>query len=887
MEKNLVRIVFWNARGILSKLTEFQNFLFNKNIDIACVCETFLKRGKTLNIRGYQCLTLARERGRLGGLLILIKKSIHHSQIMIPKLNILECIGINIHSSTGRAKHLILTYLPGKCQDGPIVKYLKRDILNIHQKFANTFIVGDLNAKHTDWNCQSQNKAGTIIQDICEKYPLFVSAPSDHTYCPLSNFFNPSTIDLIITDGHTEHSRPWVIKDFQSDHLPVRFDVQLQHCPTQQLTFCYQRANWSLFRATLNQGLPDPELETQQPDPASIDKAIEQLNETIMRARDVAIPLMNESKDRIIIPEELRTIIRLRNKFRSKFIKNRDPTDKIICKSLCAIINEEIASLKAKRWEKQLSAINSNNPKIYQLIKSRKSIKILPSLTNADETLLSNQDIADDLAQNFAKAHQNPLKEANKAFTKKVERTVKNYIKGFTNEQPVIISKDEVWQIIHSIKPNKSPGPDQINGKLLKNISEKCFLNIVQIINNCWKSCYFPRAWKKATTVAIPKPDKDHRYSANYRPISLLSIIGKTLEKTIEKRITIAAHERKVLPDFQFGFRQRHSTNHQLVRIYNVIDKSLKNKSSTGLITLDIEKAFDSVWHDGLIFKLISWKFPRRLIELTKSFLQDRVFRVKIDNAYSNEQSIPYGSPQGSILSPILYNIYTSDIPTDEHCGIALYADDTAIYTESRFVKQINKRLTGYFIKIERFYYKWKIKINSNKTTATFFTKRKTKQLPSDSLTLGGCKIEWDSTVKYLGYTFDKTLTHAAHIDKTCVKCDNIIRVLYPFVNRKSAVPLNVKVLIYKLYIRPVLSYAFQLTTRASRTQFKKLIVKENKILRLLLNIPPDTSTLRTHELAGMNLFDDSTVNQTIKFVNQCKDHVNPLIGNLYPNQSD
>lgn len=297
---------------------------------------------------------------------------------------------------------------------------------------------------------------------------------------------------------------------------------------------------------------------------------------------------------------------------------------------------------------------------------------------------------------------------------------------------------------------------------------------------------------------------------------------------------------------------------------------------------MDVEKAFDRLWHNGLLMKMIDLRIPNWLIHLIKSFLSDRSFRVKVKDSLSDPLHFDYGSPQGSVLSPLLYNIFTSDLPTDKFCEIALYADDTAIMTSSRFVKQIDKKINDYYMKLTRYFTKWKILINGGKTQGIFFTKRKTKQLPTHPLKLGKDTINWGTSLKYLGYIFDAKLTQITHIEGARKKADKMISLVYPLINRRCAVSVNVKVLIYKSYIRPILTYANQLTTRASRTQFGKLVTKENKLLRMIVDVPYDYSAKATRDLAGVESLTDFSIRTIKNFVDKCKNHDNPLIKSLY-----
>lgn len=158
-------------------------------------------------------------------------------------------------------------------------------------------------------------------------------------------------------------------------------------------------------------------------------------------------------------------------------------------------------------------------------------------------------------------------------------------------------------------------------------------------------------------------------------------------------------------------------------------DNFNRNKYS-GLILFDTEKAFDTMWHDGLVFKLIKYNFPEYLTRLIFSYIKQTEFIVSIKDTYSRIKQILAGVPQGSVLGPILYILYINDIPNIKNTNTALFADDTAIFTTSWRLDNISNRLSTAAHKINKHCYKWKIKLNEHKTEATLLTKRRPRNIP-------------------------------------------------------------------------------------------------------------------------------------------------------------
>jgi hypothetical protein len=154
--------------------------------------------------------------------------------------------------------------------------------------------------------------------------------------------------------------------------------------------------------------------------------------------------------------------------------------------------------------------------------------------------------------------------------------------------------------------------------------------------------------------------------------------MSKLFEKRLLKRLKLIIEDTNFIPDHQFGFQTQHSTSDQVHRITNIIEQSLVGKKVCSTLFLDVAQAFDKVWHEGLNHKL-KLLLPVQYSSILESYLSDRYFRIKHEDAYSDLRKIHAGVPQGSVLGPILYLLYTSDLPTLEQTVVATFANDTAI----------------------------------------------------------------------------------------------------------------------------------------------------------------------------------------------------------------
>ena len=201
------------------------------------------------------------------------------------------------------------------------------------------------------------------------------------------------------------------------------------------------------------------------------------------------------------------------------------------------------------------------------------------------------------------------------------------------------------------------------------------------------------------------------------------------------------------------------------------------------MLLLDCKQAFDRVWHESLIFKLKKLGCPQYLIGLIKSFLTDRFFRVRNGQKLSPPQPMTAGVPQGSKLSPALFNIYCYDIPTHDTIKLAQYADDTALMCTYKTKWQCTSVMNSFIPLLLDWYHRWGFQLNETKSEAVFFSHR---DIPPDKLIVNGHSIPWSNSAKYLGVIFDRKLTWANQITSVRNKANGAYQSLKPFFNNKS-----------------------------------------------------------------------------------------------------
>ena len=326
------------------------------------------------------------------------------------------------------------------------------------------------------------------------------------------------------------------------------------------------------------------------------------------------------------------------------------------------------------------------------------------------------------------------------------------------------------------------------------------------IFENCVRRGVFPDKWKMSNVCPVHKKDEKN-LNENYRPISLLPILGKVFEKVLFDTLYEYIMQHKFLTPCQSGFIKGDSCVNQLLSIIHEIHKNLDANPSIDTIGvfLDMSKAFDKVWHKGLIMKLKSYGIQSNFLHLLENYLYNRKQRVTLNGITSSWKPVKSGVPQGSILGPILFLIFINDLPDDIICNPKLFADDVSLNavmneknTSTNNIKVDLKALHAWSVK-------WKMVFNPDvkkPAEQVIFSNRNSTSY--DTLSYSGIDLKPVASHKHLGFILDSKLDYTEHIDAKIAKANQgigIIRRLFHYLPRKALLQ------IYNSHIRSHLDY--------------------------------------------------------------------------------
>ena len=314
-------------------------------------------------------------------------------------------------------------------------------------------------------------------------------------------------------------------------------------------------------------------------------------------------------------------------------------------------------------------------------------------------------------------------------------------------------------------------GPDGLYYQLLTHLPQDCLKILLQLLNTIWLSGKIPSSWKEATVVPIPKPNKDLSDPTNYRPIALTSCLCKTMERMVNDRLIWVLESKKLLSKFQCGFRKDHSTLDHLVRFEHFIREAFARKKQVLAVFFDLEKAYDTTWKHGILTDLFDLEFRGRLPIFIQNFLSDRHFQVKSGSTFSNSYLQENGVPQGSILSPMLFNLKINNImkSVSNNANASLFVDDFAVYIEDKHLKHLERSMQLCINKIQKWVAENGFKFSIYETICVHFHNQRIYTEPT--LHLDGQAIPVKDEVKFLGLVFDKKLDFKAHIKYLKEKC--------------------------------------------------------------------------------------------------------------------
>ena len=843
------KVTHLNVRSILKKIDQLRIFFQNSEIDVLTFSETWLGshlQSGLVGIEGYKLYRADRaakgkKKKRGGGLITYIKNKYSSSCEQLGELNVsdknLEAQWFLIHRPHCKNVVICNLYRPPSGNLDKAVSYLGECFDTINTDKSDVFILGDLNVDFQNKSSPSFKKVNFFAQS--RGLAQLVSTTTRNTSK------SQTLLDVVLSNSRFI-KQAGTLEHHISDHQPIYVVHKKGRDKRESVRFegrSYRNYDRDIFKEMLREEVDwEKFLEIRNPE-----NAWDYMLEQIIIILDKTCPIRtfhikNYRPD--WMTDELIEQIKDRDYFYCKAKANGNEDDWNIAKYLRNTTNSNIRCSKREFVLKELNENGNDAKKFWKVIR-----KVIPSKQSSSQDILLKRDVGQKIERHLIPDYINEFfinvgkVDCPKNSTAGLSHTGPSGAEALPEQTKPLdrVTEAEVYKIIKDINVSKSSGIDNLSSFILKEVFIFLIPEVTHMFNLSIESSIFPSSWKEALVVPIPKIG-NLSLVQNYRPISLLPLPGKILEKLVHKQLTDYLDDNLLLSDKQHGFRKSHSTTHSAAQLVNFVNHNMDVKKPTLAVYIDFRKAFDCVQHNVLMTKLEQLKLHPSVLDWILSYLSGRKQRVYANNMYSDFSNITQGVPQGSVLGPLFYIIYANDLSElFKHCRFALYADDTVLYTANRMFTESVSQMQQDISALSTWCKLNGLRVNTSKTKVMVFGSTSVvQQLPPFEILYDDAPLQKVSSYNYLGVTLDWQLNYNLHVKKLISTVSAKLKQLQrmrSFLNTKAALMVN------KSMLLPILEYGDIFLSATSLANRKKIQTLQNRGLRCALSKSVDAVT--------------------------------------------
>ena len=814
-----------NSRSIRHKLDNIYDVA--DDFHVLCFSETHLDPSigtDALELEGFDT-PLRKDRSQHGGgVMVYISNSLkyeRHEEFEDPRL---ESIWLEVKLKMQNILICCFYRSDFNTSQSVFISSMQTSIEMAIDYCPNIILVGDININFI-------HMPNAQLQDCLSLFNLtnVITEPT-RTIGQSSTLIDP----ILVTDPcRVLDSGVIPVSDQISDHKATYVSLKIQT----DLSNSYYRDIWNYKNADydkLNKCIFQFDWDSVINDNVTVDDACNKFTSIFLEFCKECIPrkkVLIRPNDKPWFNSELRYNIRLRDRLRKKAFKTNNNFDKIRYKRQRNRVNNMKKNAK-ENFNDTIDDILSNSEtgskSFWQIMgrfmgKSQCSFKV-PPLSNADDIYsFSDQDKATTLNDYFCSISTiDDLNIELPVFENRTEISLSH----------IVITQSEVTDILNTLKVNKATGPDGISHRMLKNCSISLAIPLCLLFNLSLRLHTYPSLWKLAHITPIFKKG-DKSVASNYRPISLISCVGKSFERILFKHVYNHLDSNSLIYKYQSGFLPGHSTVHHLIESIHNTCLALENFETSCQVFCDISKAFDRVWHRGLLLKMERYGIRGDLLLWFKSYLENRNQKVCINESLSSSRNITAGVPQGSVLGPLLFLIYINDISENLQGSARLFADDTSLSYSLRNLQNLQLIINDDLKHLHEWARRWLITFNPSKTEVL---------LISNTFIDFDMQLVMDNSVlkivdmhKHLGVTLSSNNKWNKHVELIIKSASKQVSYL-----RKAKYQFSKEILskLYCTYIRPLLEYASEVWDGCTQTDAYRFEQVQLIAARIVTGLP-------------------------------------------------
>lgn len=841
-----ISFFYQNVRGLRTKTGVFYRNICLSYYDVVCLTETWLTEGisngelfdgRYIVWRRDRDYTNTKQRNG-GGVLIAVKRELVAEECVNWRSSA-EDLWVTLTLKNKKPHinyklHICVVYICTQKGGNSLNTQLDNFSNNLVDIILNHpsdkfILLGDFNLPNIDWQFANEDLhlSPSNIQG-----PVQTSLFDNFNLCNLMQYnshinVNDRILDLILSNDHVSVSccdSPLVPEDSHHKALCVSADfVEIHSLLTKPyFKFIYNLADYSSIIHELNEVDWLYEFNNR-----SLEDAVSYFYDTIYKLRDKHIP------SKTVIPRNkyppwyktpLIKMLKEKSKYHSKYKKYRHASDF----QAFTLLRQRIKDLEKSLFNDYITKIEQGflkNPKAFwSYIKAKKCSNAYPSILKfGNRSSGEGEDVCNMFGEYF---HSNFLQGCHiidlNALAQEREVEMSS---GASDLCTIEILEEEVLKLLKGVDLNKSPGPDHIPPIFIYKCAESLVTPITILFKKSLNIGKMPKIWKSAFITPIHKKGPKDMVE-NYRPISKLCILAKIFEKIVYRQVYAAI--RQNFSEQQHGFLKGRSTTTNLVLLSDYLTKCMAQRSQVDVIYTDYSKAFDRLDHVMLMRKLLAIGIRGNLYRWFSSYVEDRCQTVVLNGYSSRARSVPSGIPQGSLLGPLLFNIFVNDIHhCFHHSKVLLYADDMKIFyniTSTGDAERLQEDLNRF----EAYCALNKLELNTTKCYVCSFT-RKPRPL-TFNYSLSGTVLSRVEKIKDLGVIFDNKLIFDEHINAIVNKASKALG----FIIRTSSEFKQIKTIkiLYCAFVRSHLEYASQVWNPTYGIYINRIENIQKKFLR-------------------------------------------------------